>query len=409
MPVFEYKARDRAGKVIAATMEAGSQREVAASLREKGYFVSEIKSPRRGLNTDIKLPTWLDPTSRPGVRDVTVFSRQFATVINAGLPVVQSLSILQRQTEKQGFKDALKKIREDVETGLPLSDAMAKYPGIFNKLYIYLVKAGEVSGNLDGILERVAAYLEKQAELRGKIRTALTYPTVVLIIAIAVTFFLLTGIVPQFATILDQLGGELPIITRVLIGVSDFLRNLWWLLLLVIIGTVIGLRLWYRTDNGRHALDRLALRLPVFGVLIQKTAIANFSSTFGLLLRSGVNILESLEITKGAARNAIVEDILQETKESVQRGEQISVTLMKYPRVFPPLVSSMTAIGEETGAVDSMMQKIAQFYEREVDEAVASLTAALEPALIVFLGVIVGFIVAGMFLPMFSIIGQLSS
>jgi len=409
MPVFEYKARDRAGKVIAATMEAGSQREVAASLREKGYFVSEIKSPRRGLNTDIKLPTWLDPTSRPGVRDVTVFSRQFATVINAGLPVVQSLSILQRQTEKQGFKDALKKIREDVETGLPLSDAMAKYPGIFNKLYIYLVKAGEVSGNLDGILERVAAYLEKQAELRGKIRTALTYPTVVLIIAIAVTFFLLTGIVPQFATILDQLGGELPIITRVLIGVSDFLRNLWWLLLLVIIGTVIGLRLWYRTDNGRHALDRLALRIPVFGVLIQKTAIANFSSTFGLLLRSGVNILESLEITKGAARNAIVEDILQETKESVQRGEQISVTLMKYPRVFPPLVSSMTAIGEETGAVDSMMQKIAQFYEREVDEAVASLTAALEPALIVFLGVIVGFIVAGMFLPMFSIIGQLSS
>ena len=409
MPVFEYKARDRAGKVIAATMEAGSQREVAASLREKGYFVSEIKSPRRGLNADIKLPAWLDPSARPGVRDVTVFSRQFATVINAGLPVVQSLSILQRQTEKQGFKNALKKIREDVETGLPLSDAMAKYPGIFNKLYIYLVKAGEVSGNLDGILERVAAYLEKQAELRGKIRTALTYPTVVLIIAIAVTFFLLTGIVPQFATILDQLGGELPIITRVLIAISEFLQNLWWLLLLVIIGTVIGLRLWYRTDNGRHALDRLSLRIPVFGVLIQKTAIANFSSTFGLLLRSGVNIIESLEITKGAARNAIVEDILDETKESVQRGEQISVTLMKYPRVFPPLVSSMTAIGEETGAVDSMMQKIADFYEREVDEAVASLTAALEPALIVFLGVIVGFIVAGMFLPMFSIIGQLSS
>lgn len=409
MPVFEYKARDRAGKVIAATMEATSQRDVAAALREKGYFVSEIKTPKKGLQADIKLPAWMDPTSRPGLRDVTVFSRQFATVINAGLPVVQSLAILQRQAEKEGMKNALKKIREDVETGLPLSDAMAKFPGIFNKLYIYLVKAGEVSGNLDGILERVAAYMEKQAELRGKIRTALTYPTVVLVIALAVTFFLLTGIVPQFATILDQLGGELPIITRILIGVSDFLINFWWLLLIVIAGIVVGLRLWYRTDNGRHALDRLALRLPVLGVLIQKTAIANFSNTFGLLLRSGVNILESLEITKGAARNAIVEDILEETKEAVQRGEQISATLTKYPRVFPPLVSSMTAIGEETGAVDTMMQKIASFYEREVDEAVASLTAALEPMLIVFLGVIVGFIVAGMFLPMFSIIGQLSS
>lgn len=407
--VFEYKARDRAGKIIAATMEAGSQREVATALREKGYFVSEIKAPKKGLSADIKLPAWLDPGSRPGMRDVTVFSRQFATVINAGLPVVQSLAILQRQTEKEGFKNALKKIREDVETGIPLSDAMAKFPGIFNKLYIYLVKAGEVSGNLDGILERVAAYMEKQAALRGKIRTALTYPTVVLIIALAVTFFLLTGIVPQFAQILDQLGGDLPIITRVLIAISDFLRTLWWLLALVIGGAITALILWYRTDGGRHALDRLMLRLPVLGVLIQKTAIANFSNTFGLLLRSGVNIIESIDITKGSAGNAIVEDILEETKEAVQRGEQISTTLMKYPRVFPPLVSSMTAIGEETGAVDSMMQKIADFYEREVDEAVASLTAALEPMLIVFLGVIVGFIVAGMFLPMFSIIGQLSS
>lgn len=408
MPVFEYKARDRGGKVVAATMEATSQREVATTLREKGLFVSEIKAPKKGLNADIKLPAWLDPGSRPNMRDVTVFSRQFATVINAGLPVVQSLSILQRQTEKEGFKNALKRIREDVETGLPLSDAMAKFPGIFNRLYVYLVKAGEVSGNLDGILERVAAYMEKQAELRGKIRTALTYPTVVLVIALAVTFFLLTGIVPQFAQILDQLGGDLPLITRVLIAISDFLRTLWWLLALIIVGAVVGLIFWYRTDNGRHVLDALMLRLPVLGVLIQKTAIANFSNTFGLLLHSGVNIIESIDITKGSAGNVIVEDILEETKEAVQRGEQISATLMKYPKVFPPLVSSMTAIGEETGAVDSMMQKIAQFYEREVDEAVSSLTAALEPMLIVFLGVVVGFIVAGMFLPMFSIIGTLS-
>ena len=408
MPVFEYRARDRNGKVFTSTMEAASERDVAASLREKGYFINEIKQPKTGLNADIKLPKWLDLGARPGLRDVTLFSRQFATVINAGLPVVQSLAILQRQAEKQGMKDALKKIREDVETGIPLSVALGKFPGIFNRLYVYLVRAGEASGNLDGILERIATYQEKQAELRGKIKGALTYPVVVLVIALAVTWFLLTGIVPQFATILDQLGGDMPVITRALIAVSDFLINQWWLLLLIIGGLIVGMTFYYRTNNGRHVIDRILLKLPVFGPLIQKSAIASFSNTFGLLLRSGVNIIESLEITKGTAGNIIVEDVLEETKEAVQRGEQISNTLTRYPNVFPPLVSSMIAIGEETGAVDSMLEKIAQFYEREVDEAVTSLTAALEPMLIVFLGVIVGFIVAGMFLPMFSIIGTLS-
>jgi len=408
MPVFDYKVRDRSGKVITGTTEAASQREVANALRQKGYFVTEIKAPKTGLNAEIKLPKWLDIGSIPNVRDITIFSRQFATVINAGLPVVQSLAILQRQAEKQGLKDALRQVREDVETGLQLSDALAKHPRLFNKLYIYLVRAGEVSGNLDGILDRIAAYMEKQAALRGKIKTALTYPTVVLVIALAVTWFLLTGIVPQFAQILDQLGGDLPVITRMLIAISDFLRYQWYILLGILVLLVVGTALFYRTPQGRRAIDRLLLRLPVVGTLVQKSAIASFSNTFGLLLRSGVNIMESIDITKGTAGNAIVEDILDETKANVQRGEQISTTLIKYPQVFPPMVSSMIAIGEETGAVDSMLQKVADFYEREVDEAVDSLTAALEPMLIVFLGVIVGFIVAGMFLPMFSIIGQLS-
>ena len=406
MPVYSYTARDRSGKLLTATMEANSQREVAAALRDKGLFVSEIKAPKTGLQTDIKLPAFLD---KPNVRDVSLFSRQFATVINAGLPVVQSLNILQRQAERQGMKDALGKVRTDVETGMPLSDAMAKHPSIFNRLYIYLVRAGEVSGNLDGILERIAAYQEKQMALRGKIRSAMTYPMVVLVIAIAVSWFLLTGIVPQFAQILDQLGGDLPIITRVLVAISDFLRFRWYILIGAAIVAVVGLAFYYRTDNGRHVIDRLLLRLPVFGVLLQKSAIANFSSTFGLLLKSGVNIVESIEITRGTAGNAIVEDVLIEAKDAVQRGEQLSVTMAKYPLVFPPLVSSMVAIGEETGAVDAMLDKIAAFYEREVDEAVDQLTAALEPMLIVFLGVIVGFIVAGMFLPMFAIIGQLSA
>lgn len=408
MAVFEYKARDRSGKIIAATMEAASQRDVASALRDKGYFISEIKSPKAGLNAEIKLPKWMDLGSKPTIRDITIFSRQFATVINAGLPMVQSLSILQRQSPKEGLKDALRRVREDVETGQPLSTALAKFPRLFNNLYVYLVRAGEVSGNLDGILERIAAYMEKHAELRGKIRTALTYPVVVLVIALGVAYFLLTGIVPQFANILHSLGGKLPSITLALIAVSNFLRFDWYILIGVIVALVVGINAYYRTDNGRHVIDRMLLRLPVFGPLVQKTAIANFSNTFGLLLHSGVNIIEAMEITKGTAGNIVVEDILDETKDAVQRGEQISQTLTKYPQVFPPLVSSMISIGEETGAVDSMLQKVATFYEREVDEAVASLTAALEPAMIVFLGVIVGFIVAGMFLPMFSIIGQLS-
>lgn len=406
MPTYTYTARDRSGKILTATMEAATQREVAAALRDKGLFVSEIKEPKKGLQADIKLPAFLD---RVGLRDVTIFSRQFATVINAGLPVVQSLNILSKQADKNKMKAALNKVREDVETGLPLSDSLSRHGSIFNRLYIYLVRAGEVSGNLDGILERVADYFEKQVALRGKIKSAMTYPVVVLVIAIAVTYFLLTGIVPQFAGILDQLGGELPMLTRILVGLSDFLQNYWWLNLIVIVALVVGTGMYYRTNNGRHVIDRLLLRLPVLGVLQQKSAIASFSSTFGLLLRSGVNIVESIEITKGTAGNVIVEDILDEGKMAVQRGEQISVTLAKYPLVFPPLVSSMVAIGEETGAVDAMLDKIASFYEREVDEAVSGLTAALEPMLIVFLGGIVGFIVAGMFLPMFAIIGELSS
>ncbi|ADI13898.1 type II secretion system F family protein [Truepera radiovictrix] len=407
MPLYAYKARDRSGRLVEAVMEAPTQRDVALALREKDLLPTEIAPPKTGLHADVKLPAWLSVGGKPNLRDVTVFSRQFATVINAGLPVVQSLAILQRQAEKDALKEALKRIREEVETGTPLSEALAKHPKLFGRLYVYLVRAGEASGNLDSILERIALYQEKQAALRGKLRSALTYPTVVLLIALGVTYFLLTGIVPQFAGILTQLGGELPLMTRVLIAISDFLRGQWWLLLLLAVGGVVGLGAFYRTARGRRAIDGALLKAPVLGKLVQKTAIASFSSTFGLLLKSGVNILEAIDITKGTAGNAIVEDVLEEAKGAVQRGEQMSLTLLARPKVFPPLVASMVAIGEETGAVDAMMEKVASFYEREVNEAVESLTAALEPLLIVFLGGVVGFIVAGMFLPMFAIIGQL--
>ena len=407
MPTFTYKVRDPGGKLILSTMEAESARHVRDTLREKNFFIVSIEEPKSGLNRDITIPGLGD--GKPTLKDVTIFSRQLATMIGSGLPLVQALAIMQRQVEKKGFQTILKDIRGDVEGGLPFSDAIAKYPKVFSRLYLNLVRAGEVSGTLDQVLDRISGFLEKDLALRGKIKGALTYPMVVLVFALGVTYFLLTTIVPQFAGILVSLKADLPFITKMLMAVSDFLQHRVWILILVAIIVTFAYRAYYRTEQGRRVIDGFKLRIPIFGALIQRSALASFSRTFGLLLRSGVNIIESLEITRGTANNAIVEDALQNAKLAVQRGEQVAQPLGATGRVFPPMVVSMISIGEETGALDAMLAKVADFYEREVDEAVEQLAAALEPMMIVFLGGIVGLIVAGMFLPMFSIIGALSA
>ncbi|RIH90962.1 Type II secretion system protein F [Calidithermus terrae] len=405
MPSFNYKARDREGRVIAAVIEAEDIRTAARSLRDKGFFVAEIKEQGRGLQADVKLPG-LD--RGPSLKDLAVFSRQLATMLSAGLPIVQSLAILEKQTENKKFREIIKEIRTEVEGGTTFSDALSKHK-LFSRLYVNLVKAGETSGTLDAILDRLATFLEKDLELRGKIRSALTYPAIVFVFAIGVTYFLLTGVVPQFAGILSGLGSELPLLTRFLIAISDALRAGTPLLILLAIVGYFAYRAYYRTEQGRRVVDRIKLRMPVFGNLNKKSALARFSRTFGLLITSGVNIVESLDITKGTAGNAIIEDILEETKTTIQAGEPVYATIQAYPQVFPPMVGSMIAIGEETGALDVMLQKIGDFYEREVDEAVSSLTAAIEPVMIVFLGGVVGLIVAGMFLPLFQIINTLSA
>jgi type IV pilus assembly protein PilC len=404
MATFQYKARDKQGRLITAVAEADDVRSLARNLREKGLFVAEIKEPGRGLQADIKIPG-LDP--QPSLKDLAVFSRQLATMLNAGLPIVQALAILERQTEKKKFQEIIKTVRTEVEGGASFSEALGKHK-LFNRLYINLVKAGETSGTLDAILDRLANFLEKDLELRGKIRSALTYPAIVFVFAILVTYFLLTTIVPQFAGILTSLGSELPLLTRFLISVSDFLRHGTLVILVVAVAAYFGYRAYYRTERGKRVIDGFKLRMPVFGNLIKKSSLARFSRTFGLLITSGVNIVESLDITKGTAGNSIVEDILDQTKVAIQSGEPVNTTLQAYPQIFPPMVGSMIAIGEETGALDTMLQKIADFYEREVDEAVSSLTAAIEPLMIIFLGLVVGLIVAGMFLPLFKIIGTLS-
>lgn len=405
MPVYEYRVRDKAGKIMSSQIEAESIGQVRDALRTKGLFIVDIKAPKTGLNADIKIP-FLD-NQPPGLKQVAIFSRQLATMINSGVPLVQSLAVMQKQVEHKGFQGVVKTIRNDVEAGTPLSDSIAKYPKIFNRLYLNLVRAGEVSGTLDTILDRISYFLEKELALRGKIKSAMTYPVIVLVFALAITYFLLTTIVPQFAGILNSLNAPLPLITRILISVSDVLRNQWYVIVGVVGGLTIAYRYYYATKNGRHIIDDVKLKLPVFGPLVKRTSIATFSRTLSLLLSSGVNIIESLDITRGSANNAIVEDTIENARNVVMVGEQMSGSLAT-SKIFPPMVVSMVAIGEETGALDTMLAKVADFYDREVDEAVDSLTAAIEPIMIVVLGVIVGMIVAGMFLPMFSIIGQLS-
>lgn len=405
MAVYEYRVRDRSGKILKSQMEAESVNQVRDLLRAKNMMIVEIKAPKAGLNADIKIP-FLD-NRPPGLKQVSIFSKQLATLINAGVPLVQSLTILQKQIEHKGFQEVVKNIRTEVEAGTPLSEAIAKYPKIFDRLYVNLVRAGETSGTLDTVLERIAAFQEKDLALRGKIRSAMTYPTVVLVFALLITFFLLTTVVPQFAGILTQLNAPLPFITRMLMAVSEFLKHSSLYIVLGIAALVFAYRWYYSKPQGRHVIDDIKLRTPVFGNLIQKSAISSFARTFGLLISSGVNIIESLEITRGTANNAIVEDSIENAKNVVMVGEQMSSSLAT-SKVFPPMVVSMINIGEETGAMDTMLDKVGDFYDREVDEAVEGLTAAIEPLMIVFLGGIVGTIVAGMFLPMFSIIGALS-
>ncbi|MCS7058871.1 MAG: type II secretion system F family protein [Meiothermus sp.] len=404
MPAYQYKARDRQGRLISAVIEADDIRTAARVLREKGLFIAEIKEPGRGLQAEIKL-TALEP--KPGLKDLAIFSRQLATMLGAGLPIVQALAILEKQTEKRKFQEILRDVRLEVEGGANFSEALSRHK-LFNRLYINLVRAGETSGSLDTILDRLATFQENELALIGKIRSALTYPAIVFVFAIGVTYFLLTTIVPQFAQILTGLGSELPLLTRALMAISDFLRQSSLFLLLLAVGLYFAYRSYYRTDRGRRQIDQIKLRLPIFGNLVKKSALARFSRTFSLLISSGVNIVEALDITKGTAGNAIVEDILEQTKVAIQAGEPVYATLQAHPQVFPPMVGSMVAIGEETGALDTMLTKIADFYEREVDEAVSALTAAIEPLMIIFLGVVVGVIVAGMFLPLFRIIGTLS-
>jgi type IV pilus assembly protein PilC len=395
---FQYKVRDRAGNLISGTLVADSEMLVLQRLREQGYTPLEVGKEKKGLNVNIQLSA-----KKVKLKEVAVFSRQFATMINSGLPILRALSILAEQSSNSSLASALTAARADVEQGSSLSQALAKHPKIFNDLYIAMVKSGETGGSLDDTLLRLAAMLEREVQLRGKIKSAMTYPVAVVGLVTLIMSAMLLFVVPQFKTIYGQLGGTLPLPTRVLIGISDLFKKWWYVFVAAVFLIRFLLRRYKRTDRGREVLDSLKLRIPVFGSLFHKTALSRFSSTLAMLLKSGVPILQALDIVIDTVNNRVVGKAVEDVQSSVREGESIAKPLARHA-VFPSMVVQMIAVGEETGQVDVMLEKVAQFYDQEVEASVDALTSLIEPLLIAFIGAAVGAAVIALYMPMFQVI-----
>jgi type IV pilus assembly protein PilC len=398
MPTFEWKGRGRNGQDATGVLVADSKDAVIAMMRRQQVVVTAVKEKGK----EIAVPKW---GGRVAPQLIAIFTRQFSVMIDAGLPLVQCLEILAGQQESKNFKRALISIRQDVESGSSLADAMRKHPKVFNDLYTNMVAAGEAGGILDTILQRLATYIEKAVKLNGQVKSAMIYPVAVISIACIVVTIILWKVIPVFAALFKGLGAELPMPTRVVIALSNFIADFWWLILIVIGTTTFATQKYHSTYKGRRVLDGILLKVPVFGMLLRKIAVARFCRTLATLTSSGVPILDGLQITAKTAGNAIVEDSIMATRKSVEEGKTISEPLGD-TEVFPSMVVQMIAVGEQTGALDTMLSKIADFYEEEVDVAVAGLMKLLEPVLIAFLGVAIGGIVIAMYMPMFTLIGQ---
>lgn len=397
MPQYKYVVKDKAGRTVTESLEAVSRAALIDSLRKRDLIIISIEEEKAKKKAIGKIGEGV------GLDDLVVFSRQLATLVDAGIPLVGALDILSEQIEKKSFKKVIAKLRDDVEGGASLSEAMGKQARVFSTLFINMVRAGESSGNLDEILDRVAGYFEKTNALRRKVRSSLIYPTMVVIMAVLITAFLMLKIVPTFKSIFESIGVDLPTPTRILIAFSDFMRK-WFLVNLgALFALILGLQQFVRTERGRVIFDTLLLKLPLFGILIRKYAIAKFARTLSTLQKSGVSILTSLEIVAKTAGNKVVESAVLKTKTNVREGESIALPLAN-SKVFPPMVTRMIAVGEQTGKLEVMLAKVADFYEDEVDNAVAGLTSLIEPLIIAFLGIVIGSIVVSMFLPIIKLL-----
>ena len=393
MPAYTYTARTAAGELRTATVEAATAQDVVAQLRRQRMTVVKVdeNAKPKKMKGGIKM------------RDIVIFTRQFSTMINAGLPLVQALDILAKQTENKVLAATTRDIVFDVESGHTVADALAKHPKAFSDLYVNMVAAGEAGGILDTILMRLATFMEKNDALVRKVKGAMIYPTVIMSVAAIAIAVLLVFVIPVFENMFAGVGLALPLPTRIVIGASDFLRGFWWAVAATIAAGVWLLRRYYATSGGKLNIDRLLLRFPVLGDVLRKSAVSRFTRTLGTLISSGVSILDGLEITAKTAGNRVIQDAIMQSRSSIAGGDTIAAPLQK-SAVFPPMVISMIAVGEQTGGLDEMLSKIADFYDEEVDAAVSGLLSLLEPIMIVFLGVIVGGMVVAMYLPIFDMI-----
>lgn len=400
MPTFKYKARNNMGKVIEGTIEVEAESAVAGALRQKRLELVSV-GPAGGLGG------FFAALNKKGgkvtTKDVVVFSRQFSTMVNAGLPILQGLTIVAEQAENPDFRAVMTKVRDDISNGVPLSEAMAKYPKVFTTLYVNMVKAGEQGGILDVIFERLSEYMEKAEGVSRKVKSAMMYPIVVMSVALLVVIFLMVKVVPTFRDVFASFGAKLPAPTQFLMDVSDFIASKKSILIvLFLVATWVGISMYRKTKAGAYNWDLMILKIPVFGILAQKASVAKFARTLGTLIKSGVPIMDALETVAKTSGNLVLEKAVLNARDSVREGKTLTQPL-KESKVFPPMVTQMINVGEETGALDTMLSKIADFYEDEVDVAVEGLTSIIEPILIVFLGVTIGFIVVAMFMPMFEI------
>jgi len=398
---FVWKGRSPSGEILAGEYETDNKQELVNYLRKRKIIITSLKEKSKSMNIDLPFLA-----AKVGVKDLGIFTRQFSTMINAGLPLVQCLNILSSQLEKPVFKKTVSTVMEDVEGGATLAEALGKHK-VFSQLYVNMVEAGEAGGILDKILDRLAAYLEKAEALTRKVKAAMMYPAVVFFVAMGATVFMLMFIIPTFAKMFTDFGGDLPLPTKVVMWLSDFLRTKWWLLAGGITAAVIVFKRFHATDVGKLKVDQFMLKTPVLGPVIRKSAIARFTRTLGTLISSGVPILNGLDITARTAGNKVVEKAVFAVRESISQGNTIADPL-KASGVFPPMVTQMIGVGEQTGALDEMLDKIANFYDDEVDTAVDTLTSVIEPLMIVVMGVLVGGMLIAMYLPMFKLISVVS-
>ena len=395
---YTYKVRDRRGQLVTGEIVGESSDLVLAKLKEMRYIPLEVKPKNAGLKREISL--------RPGrvkLKDLSIFSRQFATMINSGLPLLRTLAILEDQTESPTLQKVVRDMRVDVEKGSSLSASMANHPKAFPPLYISMCRSGEASGTLDQVLVRLADTIENEVTLRRKIKSAMTYPIVVMVLVLLILTAMLLFVVPTFEDLYSSLGGQLPLPTRILLSISKTFRSSFFIVVAIVAALVFAFRAWKKSDKGRYRWDRFKLKMPIFGTLFHKAALSRFSRTLSVLNRSGVPILQSLDIVAETVGNELIARAVKDVQAGVKEGETIAAPLSRH-EVFPPMVVQMMAVGEETGALDTLLEKIADFYDEEVEAAVDSLTSLIEPLMIAVVGGAVGTIVICLYLPLFNII-----